>query len=567
MPSTHMYLFGAPRLERDGHTLSVPRRKTLALLAYLAVTGRMQSRETLAALFWPDYDSSSAFANLRRELSRAKELLGQGNVLNIDRLQVGFDPGAKIHLDVSIFRGLVNQAKTHGHSPEYLCADCFQASKEAVEIYRGDFMAGFNLADSPGFDDWRFFQSEELRQSLVGALQQVIDWHIAQREYEDGIPYARRWLSLDRLHEPAHRCLMQLYAWSGQQAAALRQYQECERLLREELGLEPDEETRAAYEQIKLRTLAAPELTSDIQSTAAGSQMSLERDRAEREEGFSQTIRFCTTRDGVRLAYAVVGQGPVLVKAANWLSHLEYDWNSPVWRHWLMGLARNHQLVRYDERGCGLSDWQVDEFNLDAWVTDLETVVGALGPERFPLLGISQGASIAVEYAVRHPEQVSRLILYGGYIRGRLHRDLSPRQLEEMELMIQMIKIGWGKEHAAFRQVFSSLFLPEGTPEQLHAFNELQRLTSSPEIAARIVGGFQAIDVREQARRITQPTLVLHARGDLRIPFEEGRLAAATIPNARLVTLESKNHILLEDEPAWNRFLDEVNTFLHEEGE
>jgi pimeloyl-ACP methyl ester carboxylesterase len=209
----------------------------------------------------------------------------------------------------------------------------------------------------------------------------------------------------------------------------------------------------------------------------------------------------------------------------------------------------------------------VDEFNLDAWVMDLETVVDALHLERFPLLGISQGASIAVEYAVRHPEKVSRLVLYGGYIRGRLHRDLSRRQLEEMELMIQLIKIGWGKEHAAFRQVFSSLFLPEGTPEQLDAFNELERVTSSPEIAARIVTAFQVIDVREQARRISQPTLVLHARGDLRIPFEEGRLMAATIPNARLVTLESKNHILLEDEPAWHRFLEEVNAFLKEDAE
>jgi pimeloyl-ACP methyl ester carboxylesterase len=206
----------------------------------------------------------------------------------------------------------------------------------------------------------------------------------------------------------------------------------------------------------------------------------------------------------------------------------------------------------------------VNEFTLDAWVMDLETVVEALGLERFPLLGISQGASIAVEYAVRHPEKVSCLILYGAYIRGRLHRNLTPKQREEMDVMIQLIRIGWGQEHAAFRQVFSSLFLPEGTPEQLHAFNELERVTSSPEIAARIVEGFQAIDVREQARKITQPTLVLHARNDLRIPFEEGRLTAASIPNARLITLESKNHILLEAEPAWSRFLEEVNAFLKE---
>ena len=567
MASIRIFLFGNPRVERQGQTITIPRRKTLGLLAYLAVTGRTQSRETLAALFWPDYDQTSAFANLRRELSRLKVLLGNGSMLVVDRLQVGLDPGEGIDLDVAAFRGLVNQTNIHGHTRDNLCADCFRSLTEAVELYRGDFMAGFNLSDSPGFDDWRFFQSEELRQLLVDTLQHLIHWHISKREYEQGISYARRWLSIDRLHEPAHRSLMQLYAWSGQQAAALRQFQECQRLLQEELGVEPEDETHAIYEKIKSRTLALPERIRNGETAATNPRASRQENGAAQEEGFSQTIRFCNTPDGVRLAYAVVGQGPVLVKAANWLSHLEYDWNSPVWRHWLTGLARNHRLVRYDERGCGLSDWHVNEFNLDAWVMDLETVVDALGLERFPLLGISQGASIAVEYAVRHPEKVSRLILYGGYIRGRLHRSRTPQELDELELMIQLIKVGWGKEHAAFRQVFSSLFLPEGTPEQLHAFNELQRVTSSPEIAARIVSGFQVIDVREQARQVTQPTLVLHARGDMRIPFEEGRLMAATIPNARLVTLESKNHILLENEPAWNRFLEEVNAFLNEDEE
>jgi DNA-binding SARP family transcriptional activator/pimeloyl-ACP methyl ester carboxylesterase len=555
----HIFLFGTPQIERDGQTISVPRRKTLALLAYLAVSGHMQSREALATLFWPDYDQSRAFANLRRELSRLKELFGEETVLAADRLQVRLDPGVEVRLDVSDFTSLVHRTKTHGHPPENVCVDCFRMLKEAVELYRGDFMAGFNLSDSPGFDDWRFFQGEELRQLLADALQRLVTWHVSKGEYEQAIVYARRWLSLDRLHEPAHRCLMQLYAWSGQQAAALRQYQECQRLLQEELGLEPDEETQAAYERIKSRTLGAPEPTGDGRSTIIAAQAS----RAEVPPPPSQTIRFCNTPDGVRLAYATVGQGPVLVKAANWLSHLEYDWNSPVWRHWLRGLAEQNTLVRYDERGCGLSDWNVNEFTLDAWVMDLETVVDALDLQRFPLLGISQGAAIAVEYAVRHPQKVSCLILYGGYLRGRLHRDLTPKQLEEMELMIQLIKIGWGQEHAAFRQVFSSLFLPEGTPQQLQAFNELQRITSSPEIAARIVSGFQAIDVREQARKITQPTLVLHARDDLRVPFEEGRLMAAMIPDAQLIPLESRNHILLE-EPAWKRFLEEVNAFLRE---
>jgi pimeloyl-ACP methyl ester carboxylesterase len=404
-----------------------------------------------------------------------------------------------------------------------------------------------------------------LRQSLADALQRLIAWHTTRGEYEPGIAYARRWLSLDLLHEPAHRSLMQLYAWSGQQAAALRQYRECQRLLQEELGVAPEEETRALYQAVKSRTLAPPMPAGDRRPATVPTGAPSADEKSSQEEQFTQTIRFCTAPDGVRLAYATVGQGPVLVKAANWLSHLEYDWNSPVWRHWLTGLGSQHTLVRYDERGCGLSDWNVSDFSLDAWVLDLETVVDALNLECFPLLGISQGAAIAVEYALRHPERVSRLILYGGYLRGRRQRNLTPEQREELEVMIQLIRIGWGKEHPAFRQVFSTLFLPQGTPEQLHAFNELQRITTSPEIAARIVSGFQVIDVLEQARQVTQPTLVLHASGDLRIPFEEGRLMAATIPNARLVTLESNNHILLADEPAWKRFLEEVNAFLRED--
>jgi DNA-binding SARP family transcriptional activator/pimeloyl-ACP methyl ester carboxylesterase/predicted ATPase len=275
-----------------------------------------------------------------------------------------------------------------------------------------------------------------------------------------------------------------------------------------------------------------------------------------------QEIRFCLSSDNVRLAYATAGGGPPLVKAANWLSHLEYDWESPVWRHWLKGLAQRHRLIRYDERGCGLSDWDVADMSFDSWVSDLETVVNAVGVERFPLLGVSQGGAIALAYAVRHPERVSRLILYGSYARGKLHRNLSETQKLEVKTLIDLIKIGWGRENPAFRQVFSALFMPDAPSEQICAFNELQRKTSSPENAARIVSGFSKINVTELAARVTAPTLVLHARDDGRIPLEEGRLLAALIPNARFVPLESKNHILLEDEPAWEQFLSEFRHFV-----
>ena len=275
-----------------------------------------------------------------------------------------------------------------------------------------------------------------------------------------------------------------------------------------------------------------------------------------------QQIRFCTSSDSVRIALATTGNGPPLVKAANWLSHLEFDSRSPVWRHWIRELSRHHTLVRYDERACGLSDWAVEEFSLDAWVRDLEAVVDHLELERFPLLGISQGGPIAIAYAVRHPERVSRLILYGSYAMGRSHRHLSDREREERELMLRMITVGWGKDNPAFRQVFTSHFIPDATLEQAHWFNELQRVSATPENAARIVSAFDSLDVRALAPRLDTPTLVLHGTGDLRVPLEAGRLLASLIPGARFVPLESRNHILLENEPAWPRFLREVREFL-----
>lgn len=277
---------------------------------------------------------------------------------------------------------------------------------------------------------------------------------------------------------------------------------------------------------------------------------------------FEQEIRFCRSSDGVRIAYAAVGSGPPLVKAANWLSHLEFDKNSPVWRHWIRDLSRDHMLVRYDERGCGLSDRAIEEFSLEAWVRDLEAVVDALELERFPLLGISQGGPIAIAYAARHPERVSQLILYGSYARGRWHRKLSDREREERELMLRMITVGWGQDHDAFRQVFTSLFIPDATPEQARWFNELERVSTTAEIAARMVATFDSLDVRAQAPGLDTPTLVLHATGDLRVPFEEGRLLASLIPGARFVPLDGRNHILLESDPGWPQFLREIREFL-----
>lgn len=275
-----------------------------------------------------------------------------------------------------------------------------------------------------------------------------------------------------------------------------------------------------------------------------------------------QQIRFCKTDDGVRVAYATTGAGPPLVKVSNWMSHLEFDWDSPVWRHWLKELASEHTLVRYDERGCGLSDWDVPILTFEAWVSDLETVVDALELERFLLLGISQGASIAIAYTARHPERVSHLLIHGGYARGWLKRNATEQQRKEAEMMVGLAEIGWGKENPAFRQFFTTQFIPGGTPEQHHWFNELERISTSAENAAQFFRIFNGIDVTDLAPAIACPSLVLHADRDARVPFDEGRLLAGLIPGARFVPLVSANHILLEQEPAWARWVEEVRAFL-----
>src|SRR6185436_711148 len=242
-------------------------------------------------------------------------------------------------------------------------------------------------------------------------------------------------------------------------------------------------------------------------------------------------------------------------------------WQSPVWRHWLEGLGEHHTLVHYDERGCGLSDRDVagDAFTLDQWVADLEAVVDAAGVDRFALLGISQGAALAIAYAVRHPDRVTHIVVYGGYARGRARRDLVQR--EEAEVLVEAIRVGWGRSNSAFRRLFTTLFLPDGTPEQMAWFDEIQRTSASPETAARIWEARGALDVTDLAARVRTPALVAHARDDAVVSFEEGRLVAGLIPGARFLPLDGHNHILLADEPAWPRLLEATEAFLAHEHE
>jgi pimeloyl-ACP methyl ester carboxylesterase/DNA-binding CsgD family transcriptional regulator len=274
----------------------------------------------------------------------------------------------------------------------------------------------------------------------------------------------------------------------------------------------------------------------------------------------NQTIRFTRSTDQTRLAYAQSGSGPPLVKAANWLSHLEFDWRSPLWRHWFTFFSSSHRLIRYDRRGCGLSDWDVPDLTLPAQVADLEAVVDAAQVERFDLVGISQGGAVAVEYCIRHPERVSHLILYGAFARGSNRRN--PEASRQFRAATELVRLGWGQENPAFRRLFATMFVPDANEEQERWFSDLMRITSQPEISARIMEASAEVDIVERLPLVHVPTLVIHGRNDARVPYEEGRTFASGIPDAAFVTLESRNHILLETEPAWARFCEAFSQFL-----
>ena len=280
----------------------------------------------------------------------------------------------------------------------------------------------------------------------------------------------------------------------------------------------------------------------------------------------NQEIRFCSTADGAKLAYAISGEGPPLVMSASWLTHLEHQWRSLAWRPWLEAFSREHTVVRYDSRGCGLSDREFGDVSFETWVRDFERVVEAAGFEQFALLGTCQGGPIAMAYAARHPERVSHLVLYGTYARGRLNRTDLPNQVAKARVLLDLTQLGWGQENHAFLQVWASQFQPGGTLEHLRSWSEQQRAATSPETAVRLLRIGWNVDVTQTARHIRCPVLVIHPERDAVVPIEEGRMLAGLIPNCRFVQLDSENHMPLPDEPAWPRLLAEVRGFLGEPG-
>lgn len=518
-------VLGELAVRRGGAALTLPQsKKTRALLGYLVVQSAPQRRDALCELLWEAPDDPRAA--LRWSLTKLRPLLNDAHErLEADREQVTFH---QIGVDVDMMR--VRDACAEGL--DTLSVEALWALEGA---FRGPFLAGLDVAGQPAFATWRLGQQEQARQLHLRVLDALAEkLKAAPGELAQVL---RRRIELDPGDQAAHAELIGALTRSGAKAEAEQQREASARMLAE---IGPFDASVLTGALRQARTPAPSPAMAPLR----------------------QEVRFCTARDGVRIAYATVGKGPPLLKTANWLNHLEYDWESPIWRHFFRAFAQKRTLVRYDSRGNGLSDWEAP-CSLDAFVGDLEAVADAAGLERFPLLALSQGCAVAVEFAVRHPERVSKLVLCGGYVRGWRKRG-DPVVVAQREAMQTLIRTGWGKDNPAFRQLFTSLFMPDATQEQIDSFNELQRVTTSPENAVRLLDSFSTLDVSERLPLVKAPTLVLHARGDERCSHAEGVELASGIAGARFVTLEGRNHMLLDHDPMWPRFFAEVMAFLAE---
>jgi DNA-binding SARP family transcriptional activator/pimeloyl-ACP methyl ester carboxylesterase len=532
-------VLGSFAVLRHQTRLPLPRsKKTRALLAYLSVTARAHSRDRLCAMFWPVPDDPRAA--LRWSLSRLRPLVDDRECRRIiaDRESVSIDL-SHVDVDLSSLRSVARNG---------LDAIGTDALREAAEALEGDFLEGLELADCREFQSWCTGEREAARRlrvrllaALVGRLEGVPD---------RALPHARALSLLEPADEAVHATLVRLLRASGRVREAEEQFQRAERHLEEFNVGRTGALRRAAH--VPLQADAGAAATDAIAPPPQAEQ----HPHSARHE-----VQFCRTTDDVRIAYAKVGNGPPLVWAAHWMSHLAFSWESPVWRHWTEEFAKDHCFIHYDERGNGLSDWDSPEFSVDAFVRDLEAVVDTLGLDRFALLGSSKGGPTAIAYAARHPERVSHLVLYGTFAQGlRIIGD--DEDVEAREAVIALIRQGWAQDNPAIRQFMTSHFLPDASLEEMGWFNDLQRLSAPAENAARLLRALGDFNVLDLLPGIAAPTLVLHCRDDAAVPFEQGRLIASRIPRARFVALESSNHVLLPRDPAWARFVSEVRGFL-----
>lgn len=528
-------LIGDLAMMKNGTPVVLPTsRKTRALLAYLILNPGPHRRDKLCGIFWQVPDDPRG--SLRWSLTKLRKLADDRDVQRIvsDREKVAFDTTG-VDIDLLSLRDSLAQGASS--------LDTDLLAKIALDTSPG-LLPGLDLAGQPEFDHVLSTEREAFRVMRRDVLIELI------RRHGESPAEAIRWQQMLVEIEPyslaAHRALIETLARSGRRQDAQKQLQASTSVLSEVEGIDLMELRRAAAGKAEPSSASVP--ASATRAT---------------ERPLNQQIRFCKAADGARIAYATVGDGPPLVKTANWLNHLDFDWESPVWRHIFRGLSNGRTLIRYDARGNGLSDRDIEDFSLDRQVNDLETVVDTAGLESFPLLGLSQGCAVSVEYAARHPEKVTRLVLVGGYARGWNRVD-STELVRQTQAMITLVAIGWGKDNPAFRQMFTSMFMPDAPAENQSWFNELQRISTSPKNACNLLRAIGEVDITDRLPLVRAPTLVLHCNRDMRIPFNAGRELAGGISGARFVSLDSANHLLPESDPAWPVMLREIDEFLAE---
>lgn len=524
--SLSITMLGELAVFNHGQPVTLPTSKrTRALLAYLAFTKRPHRRDRLCELFWEVPDDPRGA--LRWSLSKMRRLV---NSPGVERLVADRERVALTALDIEVdIHSLICQKAELDLPVEKL--------KTVARQLAEPFLEGIDLPNQPLFQHWLTSERHEINR-MRSKVQERLSHHTALT-LPERLNWTKSWLELEPFNTHAATSLLSKLEQLGHNAELNHLSQELGNRFRT-AGISWSAKTRSE------------DLKQDVKDDTPVEG----RDLLAR-----QKVQFCTARDGVRIAYASVGQGQPIIKAANWLSHLEHDWDAPIWSPLFRDLALDHHFIRYDERGNGLSDWDVKDISFEAFVSDLETVVEANQLEKFALLGISQGAGVSIEYAVRHPERVSHLILFGGYAAG-WRVGATEAVVKEREAIMTLTASGWGQGNPAYRQIFSSTFMPSASPDELNWFNEFQRLTTSPDNAVRFLSVFGDIDVRAQLSKITVPTLVIHSLGDQRIPVKTGRDIAATIPNAEFVGLESDGHLLLGREGASRVFVETVRSFI-----
>lgn len=522
---------GPLSLHREGVELKLPAsKKTRALLAFLLITARPHRRERLCELFWDMPDDPRGA--LRWSLSKLRGVLKLDEVDPIiadrERAQINLDG---IEIDFSIIRKKLFDQRSVLPLNEL---------RDLAANLEDTLLDGLDLPNQPSFQSWLIAEREDAKLLRLNVMRRLA-LH-SEIDAQEAANWARRW------HELAP------FSNSAAEARVMT--------LRK-LG-KPGEAQLVIDRFTSSLTDAGIHITAKFEAHIEDVD-DQEGEQSQRTLLRRQDISFCKTVNEVRIAYATVGSGAPIVKAANWLNHLELDWDSPIWGDLFHALAKNRTFIRYDERGNGLSDWEVSEISQEAFVKDLETVVDELELERFPLLGISQGCAVSIEYAVRHPERVSGLILISGYASG-WRIGSSPEEQAKREAVMTLTQHGWGSRNPAYRHIFTQTFMPDAKPEELDWFDEFQRQTTSPENAVRFQQAFADIDVRDLLEQVRVPTIVFHSRHDQRISLEQGRELASGIPNARFVPLESNNHILLGHEPALDVCMQEIQRFLDEHG-